>query len=108
MSSPPALRAVAALGIEVTLYPYADDAKAKATGLQAVQALGIAPGVLLKTLMVKVDGTPACRVIPSDRHLSTKKVAGAFGAKSATMMLVPKAVIEEIAQQLRNPTCAEL
>lgn len=91
MTSTPALRALAALGIEITLHPYAYDPKAEATGLQAAQALGIEPSVMLKTLMVEVDGKPACCVIPSDRQLSMKKVAAAFGGKSAAMMPVPKA-----------------
>lgn len=91
MSSTPALRALAALGIEVTLHPYPYDPKAEATGLQAAQALGIEPAVMLKTLMVEVDGKPACCMIPSDRQLSMKRVAAAFGGKSAAMMPVPKA-----------------
>ncbi len=91
MTSTPALRALAALGLEVTLHPYAYDPKAEATGLQAAQALGIDPAVMLKTLMVEVDGKPACCVIPSDRQLSMKKVASAFGGKSAAMMPAPKA-----------------
>ena len=80
-----------AAGIEVTLHPYPYDPKAEATGLQAAEALGIDPGVMLKTLMVEVDGKPACCVIPSDRQLSMKRVASAFGGKSAAMMPVPKA-----------------
>jgi Cys-tRNA(Pro)/Cys-tRNA(Cys) deacylase len=91
MTSTPALRALAVLGIEVTLHPYAYDPKAEATGLQAAQALGIDPAVMLKTLMVEVDGKPACCVIPSDRQLSMKRVAAAFGGRSAAMMAVPKA-----------------
>ena len=91
MSSTPALRALAALGVEITLHPYAYDPKAEATGLQAAQALGIDPAVMLKTLMVEVDGKPACCVIPADRQLSMKRVAAAFGGKSAAMMPVPKA-----------------
>lgn len=91
MSSTPALRALADLGIEVGLHPYAYDPKAEATGLQAAQALGIEPAVMLKTLMVEVDGKPACCVIPSDKQLSMKKVAAAFGGKSAAMMAAPKA-----------------
>ena len=91
MTSTPALRALAALGVEVTLHPYAYDPKAEATGLQAAEALGIDPAVMLKTLMVEVDGKPACCVIPSDRQLSMKKVAAAFGGKSAAMMPVPRA-----------------
>lgn len=91
MTSTPALRALAALGIEVTLHPYTYDPKAESTGLQAAEALGIEPAMMLKTLMVEVDGKPACCVIPSDRHLSMKKVASAFGGKSAAMMPAPKA-----------------
>lgn len=91
MTSTPALRALATLGIEVTLHPYAYDPKDEATGLQAAQALGIDPSVMLKTLMVEVDGGPACCVIPSDRQLSMKRVAAAFGGKAAAMMPVPKA-----------------
>jgi Cys-tRNA(Pro)/Cys-tRNA(Cys) deacylase len=91
MTSTPALRALAVLGIEVTLHPDAYDPKAEATGLQAAQALGIDPAVMLKTLMVEVDGKPACCVIPSDRQLSMKRVAAAFGGRSAAMMAVPKA-----------------
>lgn len=91
MSSTPALRALAALGIEVTLHPYPYDPKAEATGLQAAEALGIDPAVMLKTLMVEVDGKPACCLIPSDRQLSMKKVAAAFAGKSAAMMPVPRA-----------------
>lgn len=80
-----------AAGVAVTLHPYDYDPKAEAVGLQAAEALGIAPGVMLKTLMVDVDGKPCCCVIPSDRQLSMKKVASAFGGKAAEMMAVPKA-----------------
>ena len=52
---------------------------------------GLDPALTLKTLMVEVDGKPACCVIPSDRQLSMKKVAAAFGGKSAAMMPPPKA-----------------
>jgi Cys-tRNA(Pro)/Cys-tRNA(Cys) deacylase len=91
MSATPALRALSALGIEITLHPYEYHPKAEATGLQAAQALGIDPAVMLKSLMVEVDGKPACCVIPSDRQLSMKRVAAAFGGKSAAMMPAPKA-----------------
>ncbi|MDP3198146.1 Cys-tRNA(Pro) deacylase [Tabrizicola sp.] len=91
MSSTPALRALASLGIDVTLHPYTYDPKAEATGLQAADALGIDPALMLKTLMVEVDGKPACCIIPSDRQLSMKKVAAALGGKAAAMMPAPKA-----------------
>lgn len=59
---------------------------AERIGLQAADAIGMPPSMVLKTLMVEVAGKPACVVIPSDETLSMKKVAAAFGAKSATMM----------------------
>ncbi len=55
-------------------------------GLQAAEALGEHPSRVLKTLMIEIDGKPACAVIPSDRELSMKKAAAALGAKSAQMM----------------------
>lgn len=36
--------------------------------------------------MAEVDGKPVCVVVPSDREVSMKKLAGAFGGKSAKMM----------------------
>ena len=59
--------------------------------IQAAEAIGLPPGQLLKTLMVEVDHRPACTVVPGDRTLSMKKVAAAFGGKSATMMPPDKA-----------------
>lgn len=60
-------------------------------GLHAAEAIGMSPAQVLKTLMVEVDGKPGCAVIPSDHTLSMKKVAAAFGGKSATMMPPDKA-----------------
>ncbi|TZG26215.1 Cys-tRNA(Pro) deacylase [Sphingomonas montanisoli] len=69
-----------------TVHLYAYDPDAERVGLQAAEALGAEPGEVLKTLMILVDGKPACAVIPSDRELSMKKTAAAFGGKSAQMM----------------------
>lgn len=55
-------------------------------GLQAAEALGEDPSRVLKTLMIEIDGKPACAVIPSDRELSMKKAAAALGGRSAQMM----------------------
>ena len=66
----------------MALHPYTDDPEAEATGLQAAEALGIDPAVMLKTLMVEVDGMPACCVIPADRQLSMKRVAAALPAQA--------------------------
>ena len=91
MASTPGLRALEAKGVAVTLHPYDYDPQADAVGLAAAKALGLEPGLVLKTLMVEVDGMPACCVIPSDRQLSMKRVAAAFGGKAAAMMPPAKA-----------------
>jgi len=76
--------AQAGIAHHVHSYDYAPDG-AK-VGLQAADALGEDPARVLKTLMIEIDGKPACVIIPSDRELSMKKAAAAFGAKSARMM----------------------
>ena len=91
MASTPALKLLAAQGVVVTLHPYDYDPGAEAVGMQAALALGIDPALMLKTLMVEVDGKPACCVIPADQQLSMKRVASAFGGKASAMMPPVKA-----------------
>ena len=91
MASTPGLTFLQAKGVGVTLHPYDYDPNADAVGLAAAKALGLEPGLVLKTLMVEVDGKPACCVIPSDRQLSMKKVGAAFGGKAAAMTPPAKA-----------------
>jgi len=74
------------LGIAFTVHAYDYDPQAQRTGMQAAEALGEAPGQVLKTLMALVDGKPVCAIVPSDREVSMKKLAAAFGGKSAQMM----------------------
>jgi Cys-tRNA(Pro)/Cys-tRNA(Cys) deacylase len=69
-----------------SVHSYDYDPGSERVGLQAAEALGEDPCRVLKTLMIEIDGKPACAVIPSDRELSMKKVAAALGAKSAQMM----------------------
>ncbi|ANL26202.1 Cys-tRNA(Pro)/Cys-tRNA(Cys) deacylase [Rhizobium phaseoli] len=73
-------------GIAFTIHTYDYDPGAERVGLQAAEALGEAPHRVLKTLMAEVDGKPVCVVVPSDREVSMKKLASAFGGKSANMM----------------------
>jgi len=73
-------------GITYSLHPYDYDPSADRIGIQAASALGVPAGHVLKTLMLMVDNTPACAVLPSDCELSMKKLAHALGAKSAQMM----------------------
>lgn len=60
-------------------------------GLEASEKLGFAPAEVFKTLMVEVDGNPACVVVPVDHHMSLKKVARAFKGKRAEMLAPDKA-----------------
>lgn len=82
----PATLALDRAGIAYTLATYDYDPGAERVGLQAAQALGVPPDEVLKTLMVKADGKPACVVLASDREVSMKRLAAALGAKSAEMM----------------------
>lgn len=72
--------------VAFTVHAYDYDPNAERVGLQAAEALGEEPHKVLKTLMAEVDGKPVCVVVPSDREVSMKKLAGAFGGKSANMM----------------------
>ena len=81
-----ATQALNRLSLTFTLHEYDYDPDADSIGLQAAEALGIAPQRLLKTLMAEVDGRPVCVVVPSDREVSMKKCAAAFGGKAAKMM----------------------
>jgi Cys-tRNA(Pro)/Cys-tRNA(Cys) deacylase len=81
-----ATRALEAAGVPFEVRHYEYDPGADRVGLQAAQALGESPARVLKTLMTRVDGKPACAILPSDRELSMKKLAQALGGKSAAMM----------------------
>ncbi len=73
-------------GIAFTIHSDDYDPDADRIGLQAAEALGEPPERVLKTLMALIDGKPVCVIVPSDREVSMKKLAAAFGGKSAQMM----------------------
>ncbi|CAN5128043.1 Cys-tRNA(Pro) deacylase [soil metagenome] len=81
-----ATQALTKLGVRFKLHTYAYDPNADSIGLQAAAALGVEPHRVLKTLMAEVDGRPVCVAVPSDREVSMKKLASAFGGKAAKMM----------------------
>ena len=81
--STPATQFLRQAGVAFELATYAYDPDAAKIGLQAAQALGEPPRRVLKTLVAEVDGKPVCLVLPSDAEASLKKVAQAFGGKSA-------------------------
>jgi Cys-tRNA(Pro)/Cys-tRNA(Cys) deacylase len=81
-----ATQALARAGIPHSVHAYDYDPEAIRIGLQAAEAMGVAPGEVFKTLMAAVDGKPVCVLVPSDREVSLKKLAAAFAGKSAAMM----------------------
>jgi Cys-tRNA(Pro)/Cys-tRNA(Cys) deacylase len=92
--STPATLALDRAGVAYTLATYDYDPVADRIGLQAAEALGAPPAEVLKTLIVKADGKPACVVLASDREVSMKKLAAALGAKTCEM--APPADAERI------------
>jgi Cys-tRNA(Pro)/Cys-tRNA(Cys) deacylase len=73
-------------GVAYALAVYDYDPSADRIGLQAADALGAPPGQVLKTLIVRADGKPACVVLASDREVSMKKLAAALRVKACEMM----------------------
>lgn len=81
-----ATQALKQFSVSFTLHEYDYDPDADSIGLQAAAAIGAEPRRVLKTLMAELDGKPVCVVVPSDHEVSMKKLAQAFGGKSAKMM----------------------
>ncbi|WP_115512430.1 MULTISPECIES: Cys-tRNA(Pro) deacylase [Xanthomonas] len=111
-----ATKALDAAGVAYVLHPYDYQSDADAKGLQAANALGLAPQTVLKTLMAWVDDLAMCAVIPCNRRLSLKQLASACGGKSARMMDVADAErrtgykvggISPLGQQRQTPVLIE-
>ncbi|KAI95147.1 prolyl-tRNA synthetase, partial [Rhodomicrobium udaipurense JA643] len=73
-------------GIAFTVHTYEYDPNADRIGMQAAAALDEMPARVLKTLMALVDDKAVLVIVPSDHEVSMKKLAAAFGGKSAHMM----------------------
>lgn len=82
----PATLALTKAGVAFTLASYDYDPNAERVGLQAAEAMGVPSDIVFKTLMALVDGNPVCAVVPSNEEINMKKLAAAFGGKSAQMM----------------------
>ena len=90
----PATTVLEKAGVACTLHEYDYDPTADKIGLQAAEALGVAPERLLKSLMAKAGTQVVCVLVPSDREVSLKKLAAAAGTKDAAML--PAAEAERI------------
>jgi len=53
--------------------------------LEAVQALGVEPGRVFKTIVVAVDSTLGLAVVPADAEVDLKAVADALGGRRAVI-----------------------
>lgn len=81
-----ATQALDRAGIAYRVHTYDYDPNAGRVGLHAAESLGVPPAMVLKTLMILLDGKPVCAVVPSDREVAMKKLAAALKGKSADMM----------------------
>ena len=68
-----------------TLHAYDHDPRAESYGLEAVEALGLDPARVFKTLVADVDGKLTVGVVPVTGHLDLKALAAAAGGKKAKM-----------------------
>ncbi|WP_037355565.1 Cys-tRNA(Pro) deacylase [Amycolatopsis orientalis] len=68
-----------------TVHTYDHDPRAESFGLEAVEALGLEPGRVFKTLVADVDGKLVVGVVPVTGHLDLKALAAAAGGKKAKM-----------------------
>ncbi len=71
--------------VAYTLHAYEHDPRHESYGLEAAEALGVAPERVFKTLVAEVDGKLAVGVVPVTGQLDLKALAAAVGGKKAKM-----------------------
>lgn len=85
----PATALLDARGITYSIHGYTHDPAAASFGLEAAEALGVAPALVFKTLLVDTGagGTHALAVavVPVDRPLDLKAMAHALGVKKVEL-----------------------
>ncbi len=83
--STPATVALDRAGVVYRRHPYAHDPAAPSYGLEAAEALGVAPERVFKTLLVDTGAGLAVGVVPVAGQLDLKAMAAALGVKSVRM-----------------------
>jgi Cys-tRNA(Pro)/Cys-tRNA(Cys) deacylase len=68
-----------------TVHSYEHDPRHASYGLEAAEALGVAPERVFKTLLAEVDGNLVVGVVPVSTQLDLKALAAAVGGKRAKM-----------------------
>ncbi|WP_221797791.1 Cys-tRNA(Pro) deacylase [Oceanobacter mangrovi] len=84
----PAIKAAEKAKVSHQVHEYHHDPRAESYGLEAAEALGIAPERVFKTLLVSLTGHKsqlAVGIVPVNHQLSLKAIAKALGAKKAEM-----------------------
>jgi len=81
----PATVALTRAGISFTSHVYDHDPSATSYGIEAAQALGLAPAEVFKTLMATIDGAPVIAIVPVDTTLDLKALAAARNGRKAEM-----------------------
>lgn len=84
-SGTPATVALTRAGIAYSEHAYPHDPSAPSYGLEAAAALGLAPEVVFKTLLVDTGTGLAVGIVPVGGQLDLKALAAALGAKKVTM-----------------------
>ena len=94
-------------------HTYAHDPKHESYGLEAAEALGLAPATVFKTLVADVDGKLTVAIVPVEHQLDLKALAKAVSGKKAQMADVKHAErttgyvaggISPLGQKKRLPT----
>ena len=81
----PATVALTRAGVPFTQHPYEHDPRAESFGLEAAEALGVAPDRVFKTLLAEAGGRLVVGIVPVTGQLDLKALARAVGAPKATM-----------------------
>lgn len=85
----PAMRALAAAGVDVTEHTYTHDPAAPSYGLEAAEVLGVDPALVFKTLLAQTDLPRehglVVAIVPVSGQLDLKALAAVVGAKKASM-----------------------
>ncbi len=90
----PAINAAKKKRIAFSIHQYDHDPNHPSYGLEAAEKLGVDPGRVCKTLVVRLDnGRLVVAVIPVAMKLHLKKTAAACGAKKAAM--ADKVIVEK-------------
>jgi Cys-tRNA(Pro)/Cys-tRNA(Cys) deacylase len=87
----PAVAALRELGVAFALHTYDFHGLEAGIALEAAASMGVTPGCVLKTLMAAVDHRLVVTLVPADRDLDLKALAGAVGGKRAEMADVRQA-----------------